>query len=286
VLLGSEAKARRATRSLEALGASETAITHDGRDRVKNTERWQPTKFVNTARGLRASRDRREVAIGSRFIADIAAEWYERAIRAHARGRLLDMGCGYVPLFGVYRGLVQDNICIDWANTLHPSIHLDVVVDLGGNLPFEDGSFDTILLTDVLEHLAEPARAICEAARILRLGGKLIIGVPFFYWVHEAPHDYHRYTEFALQRMCQLSSLSVVELQAYGGLPEILCDLIAKALESLPRPLPVILRPLHIAASLLDATWFAKKLSERSKRVFPLGYVVVAEKLPPGAIGG
>jgi SAM-dependent methyltransferase len=253
---------------------------------VKNAESWRPTKFVSTARGLRASRDRRQVAISSRFIGDILAQWYESAIRAHARGRLLDMGCGHVPLYGVYRDLVQENICIDWANTLHPSIYLDFAVDLGGKLPFEDDTFDTILLTDVLEHLPEPTVAIYEAARILRLGGKLIIGVPFFYWVHEEPHDYHRYTEFALQRMCRLSGLSGVDLQAYGGLPEILCDLTAKGLGYLPRPLPALLRPFHTAASLLVTTWPVRKLSASSKPSFPLGYVVVAEKRPPGATGG
>jgi SAM-dependent methyltransferase len=250
---------------------------------MKNAERWHQTKFVSTARGLRASRDREQVSVGSRFITDIIAQSYERAIRAHARGRLLDMGCGHVPLYGVYQDLVEETICIDWANTFHPSIHLDFVVDLDGKLPFVDGSFDTILLTDVLEHLAEPAGAICEAARVLRLCGKLIIGVPFFYWVHEAPHDYHRYTEFALRRMCRLSGLSVVELHAYGGLPEILCDLAAKVLEYLPRPLAALLRPIHIAASSLDATWPVRKLSDYSRPSFPLGYVVVAEKQPPRA---
>ncbi len=247
---------------------------------MKNVESWRPTKFVSTARGLRASRDPKRVSISSRFIADISAQCYERAIRAHARGRLLDMGCGHVPLYGVYRDLVQENVCIDWANTLHPNIHLDFEVDLGGKLPFENESFDTILLTDVLEHLAEPAGAMSEAARLLRVGGKLIIGVPFFYWVHEEPHDYHRYTEFALQRMCRLCGLTVEELNIYGGLPEILFDITAKGLEFLPRPLPAMLRPFHTAALLLDATWPVRKLSERSKPVFPLGYVVVAEKLP------
>ena len=245
---------------------------------MKNAEQWRPTRFVITARGLRASRDPAQVGIGSRFIGDLQAQSYERAIRDHARGRLLDMGCGNVPLYGVYQGFVEENVCIDWANTSHPSIHLDFEFDLGGKLPFENGSFDTVLLTDVLEHLAEPVAAIGEAARILRSGGKIIIGVPFFYWIHEEPHDYHRYTEFALRRMCQLSGLCVVELQAYGGLPEIFCDLTAKALERLPRPLAVMLRPIHSSFSRIDATWPARKMSERSKRAFPLGYLLVAQK--------
>jgi SAM-dependent methyltransferase len=245
---------------------------------VKNSERWHPTKFISTARGLRASRDRKQLSIGSRFITDIVAQWYERAIRAHARGRLLDMGCGHVPLYGTYRDLVQENICIDWANSLHTRIHLDYELDLGGKLPFQDGSFDTVLLTDVLEHLPEPQDAMGEVGRILRWGGKLIIGVPFFYWIHEQPHDYHRYTEFALRRMCHLSGLSVVELEAYGGLPEVLCDLTSKGLEELPRPLPALLRPFHTAASLLAAAWPVCQLAGWSKLSFPLGYVVVAEK--------
>jgi len=87
---------------------------------MKNAVRWHPTKFVNTARGLRASRDPKQVTISFHFITDIQAQWYERAIRIHARGRLLDMGCGEVPLYGVYRDLVQENVCIDWADTLHP----------------------------------------------------------------------------------------------------------------------------------------------------------------------
>jgi hypothetical protein len=115
-------------------------------------------------------------------------------------------------------------------------------------------------------------------ARILRSGGTLIIGVPFFYWIHEAPHDYHRFTEFALKRMLALSGLRVEDLQAYGGLPEILCDLTIKALGHLPRPLSVILRPLTTAMSLLDSLWPARQISERSRGAFPLGYLVVAQK--------
>ena len=160
---------------------------------------------------------------------DNVAPYYERAIRAHAHGRLLDMGCGSVPLYETYRDLVSENICIDWQNTAHVNPHLDHLVDLTEPLPFESCSFDTILMTDVLEHIPEPMKLMRETARILRPGGKLLLSVPFFYWLHEVPHDYFRYTEFALRRFCELSELRVVEVVPYGGLPEVLLDLSSKA---------------------------------------------------------
>lgn len=246
---------------------------------MRNIDNWRPTKFVRVDRGLRASRTPAHVSISSRFAADIVAPFYESAIRAHAQGRLLDMGCGYVPLYGIYRDLVSENICIDWENTLHDNPYLDQMVDLTGALPFESATFDTVLVTDVLEHIPEPMNLMCEIARILRPGGKLILGVPFLYWLHEVPHDYYRYTEFALRRFCQLSGLQVVELFPYGGLPEVLLDLISKGLNFLPRPLAASLRPLHALVSLLSKTKPIHKLSERSKSSFPLGYVLSAEKM-------
>jgi SAM-dependent methyltransferase len=245
---------------------------------LKNVEHWRPTKFVRNRSVLGASRDPAHVSISSRFVADIVAPYYERAIRVHAHGRLLDMGCGHVPLYDIYRDLVTENVCIDWQNSAHVNPYLDQVVDLTGALPLESGSFDTVLLTDVLEHIPEPMNLMCEIARILRPSGKLILGVPFFYWLHEVPHDYYRYTEFALRRYCELSGLRVVEIIPYGGLPEVLLDLVSKGLNFLPRALTVSLRPLHTLASLLCKTKPVRKLSERTRSSLPLGYVLSAER--------
>ncbi len=40
-------------------------------------------------------------------------------------------------------------------------------------LPFEDGSFDHVLVRDVLHHMDHPARAVSEIARVLGAGGRL-----------------------------------------------------------------------------------------------------------------
>lgn len=247
---------------------------------MKNREQWSPTKYVQGSRGLRASRDPKMVGRSSRFLVDILAPYYQRAIAAHARGRLLDVGCGHVPLYGTYRDFVSENICIDWENTLHANPYLDHVLDLSTDLPFESGSFDTILLTDVLEHVPEPARVMAEIARLLRSQGKLILGVPFLYGLHEEPHDYYRYTEFALDRFCQQNGLRVITLEQYGGAPEVLFDLTAKCLDLLRPPLSSVLRPVHTLASHLCRTWPCRNLSNASKAAFPMGYVLVAEKHP------
>ena len=249
---------------------------------MKNRDQWQPTKYVKTKQGLRASRDLRRVGMGSRFVVDVVAAHYERALRDHACGDLLDLGCGFVPLYGTYCDLVQDVICVDWENTLHPSPYLDFTVDLNSRIPLEDSSFDTIVLTDVLEHIAEPAALINEIGRLLRPGGKLIAGVPFLYGLHEVPFDFYRYTEHALRRFCEGSGLEVLCLEPYGGLPEILIDLTSKGIQGLPRGFASICRPIHsVATRLFWSINLSRRLSQRTAVAFPLGYLLVARVTQP-----
>jgi SAM-dependent methyltransferase len=61
-------------------------------------------------------------------------------------------------------------------------------------LSFPDRSFGTVLMFELLEHLAHPDRAIAEARRVLRDGGLLALSVPFDYRLHGFPSDYWRFT--------------------------------------------------------------------------------------------
>jgi SAM-dependent methyltransferase len=245
---------------------------------MKNPEHWHPTKYVYRNNRLRASRDREHVAIGSRLAADLTAAFYDKHLRNYARGRLLDLGCGDVPLYQAYRDLVADVTCADWKNTPHDARHLDIECDLSAALPFKEGEFDTIILSDVLEHVPEPAALCREMARILAPGGTLIMNVPFLYGLHEKPHDYYRYTEFALRRLIGQAGLNIVLLEASGGSPVVHADFLAKHLQFIPLLGPPLAMFVQWCAALVISTAPGHALSRKTAEHFPFGYFVVAQK--------
>lgn len=240
-----------------------------------NKELWSETKFVKCSEGYSLSMDPKQVAVGSRFIASIQVNIYHKLIAEYASGVLLDLGCGNVPLYQMYKNLVTDNICVDWSDSLHQKIYLDHAVNLNEGIPLSDSRFDTVLMTDVLEHIANPQLLMSEIARVLRPKGKLILTVPFFYWLHETPHDYFRYTEFSLRMFCEQNNLNVLLLEAYGGALEVILDIIAKQLVG-----SSFLSALHFRYSkALIQSRMGRRLSDKTSHKFPLGYCLVAEKV-------
>lgn len=56
-------------------------------------------------------------------------------------------------------------------------------------LPLADGSFDTVVANDAMEHFAEPERALGELARVTRRGGSVWV----FFTPHYSPLGSHLY---------------------------------------------------------------------------------------------
>ena len=69
----------------------------------------------------------------------------------------------------------------------------------------------------VLEHGREPGLVFAEIYRVLKLGGRLFVTVPFLHEIHHAPHDYYRYSPYALMALAQTAELEVVEIRPSGG---------------------------------------------------------------------
>ena len=66
------------------------------------------------------------------------------------------------------------------------------------HLPYEDGRFDLLFATDVIEHLPDDGPALTELRRVAAPGAPLIITVPAYSWLwsqHDTSwHHYRRYT--------------------------------------------------------------------------------------------
>ena len=58
------------------------------------------------------------------------------------------------------------------------------------SIPVAKASYDLVLLTQVLEHLPEPADVLMELSRVLKTEGRLWLSAPLFYREHEQPYDF------------------------------------------------------------------------------------------------
>jgi SAM-dependent methyltransferase len=133
--------------------------------------------------------------------------------RAHlARGYLLDVGSGGQP----YRELLKD---VDRYFALDISPNRDVTVyGSAMALPFREGSFDTVLSNQVLEHVPEPYLLMKEAARVLKGGGILILTTPQTWGLHLEPEDYFRFTRYGLRYLAEKAGLDVIEIAPTCGI--------------------------------------------------------------------
>src|SRR3954466_16374214 len=127
----------------------------------------------------------------------------DRFIAAHATDRRpLDIGAQNGP----YAVHFPKRIALD----IRPGVGVRIIGDAQG-VGIADGSFDVVLCTEVLEHLPEPQRAIDEMFRVLVPGGQLLLTTRFLFPIHDAPHDYFRYTKYGLRHL--LRRFEIVELQ-------------------------------------------------------------------------
>lgn len=75
-----------------------------------------------------------------------------------------------------------------------------------------DGSFDYVVLTEVLEHTLRPWDAVAEVARILGPGGRLFLSVPFNFRIHGPLPDCWRFTAHGLRAL--LADWEILDLRA------------------------------------------------------------------------
>jgi SAM-dependent methyltransferase len=81
-------------------------------------------------------------------------------------------------------------------------------------LPLRNASVDAVACYEVLEHVVDPVHALRELARVLVPGGVAECSMPFLYPIHDAPHDFQRWTRHAWMRHAEEAGFEVVAIES------------------------------------------------------------------------
>lgn len=115
-------------------------------------------------------------------------------LEIHDQDKILDCGCGegfYLKIISELSGCQLYGFDCDEKVLNRARRELNgsrVWLNQGDiyNLPYRDGEFDKIILSEVLEHLPDDVNALREVKRVLKPGGILLITVPNsnypFFW--------------------------------------------------------------------------------------------------------
>ena len=173
---------------------------------------------------------------------------------------VLDIGCGNKPYADLFGGCVHVGL---------NNSTVDAVPDVVGDatrLPIASASIDLVFCTQVLEHVPHPRRLLEECRRVLKPAGWLVLSAPFYWPLHEEPHDFFRYTRYGLERLTSEAGLDCCRITPDGG---DCARFFLSAVHILPRWLEIPLRiPLNVLGVVLDGAFH--------RTTFPANYTVLA----------
>ena len=150
---------------------------------------------------------------------------------------------------------------------------LDAIADLT-SLPFRDGCFDACINIVTLEHVREPGCALREIGRTLAPGGRLLLIVPHEWEVHQAPHDYYRYTRHGVAYLLDKAGFRDYRIEPVGGYFRLCSRRLLNGLQFFRGPW-FFLAAIFLAPPALVLPWFDSLDRERN---FTLGYICSAIK--------
>ncbi len=129
----------------------------------------------------------------------------------YIKGVVLDAGSGeggrYKSFFKFDKYLTLD---------INPLSKPDILGSVE-SIPLENKSIDSIVSTQVLEHIKDPQKAVNEFYRVLKSGGYCLVTAPQFNELHEEPNDYFRFTKYGLEIIFNKAGFKIILLEQRGG---------------------------------------------------------------------
>lgn len=116
----------------------------------------------------------------------------ERLMSSKTSPHILIVGGGTIgDGMGDFLKKFQDNLC---SFDVFYSENIDFIAD-AHQIPFNDNTFDLVIVQAVLEHVLDPYQVVSEVHRVLNSDGYVYAETPFMQQVHEGRYDFLRFTE-------------------------------------------------------------------------------------------
>lgn len=192
------------------------------------------------------------------------------------KGTVVDVGgrkSKYKGFFRIPAEKIKEIITVN----IEKNVGADIIAS-AEKIPLPDNSADTVMMTEILEHLQNPKEAIKEAARLLKPGGYMIISTPFLYPIHADPDDYQRMTVSWFRKTIIENNLNMVEIKEQGFLFTVILDSFKKIISEIKFTLVrwmIALLFLPVAEIFL---FWEKKIPPKIIRNYVGGYFIIARK--------
>jgi SAM-dependent methyltransferase len=198
------------------------------------------------------------------------------AINQYAKGKLLDIGCGDMPYKDLISQRVDQYEALDFKERAAGVNYIGSVEKMD---MIQDGTYDSAVCFEVLEHVPNPFEGVKEINRILKKDGILILSVPHLSRLHEQPHDYFRYTSYGITSLMNSGNFNILELKTTGGFFSFLGHQTSTAVVGLFWGVPVLKWVLFFLNKWLCVfpCYFLDRLFFKNS-LLPLGHVCVVRK--------
>lgn len=195
------------------------------------------------------------------------------------KGKVLDIGGTKNNKRGNFRPVLDKVISWQYVNS-NPDTQPDFCCDAAG-IPAKDGSFDTIIMTELLEYVTDVQAVLNEAYRLLSPNGTCLVSVPFLNPVHgDSFIDRQRFTALKLKELSSTAGFGIVSIEPMGTLFSVIYDFLYVSFSyarTRPNALTAklarqIIKPFKPLCLWLDS------FSHDTKKYINTGYFVVLKK--------
>lgn len=135
-------------------------------------------------------------------------------IQKYGKGNVLDVGCGNKPYQNLFNDSVTNYTGCDIKQS--PLNNVDIICS-ATDIPLPDNSFNTVLCTQLVEHVYNYPIMLKEFHRLLDFNGILFLSGPMYWPVHGEPHDFFRFTKFGFEKILEEHDFEIMEILENGG---------------------------------------------------------------------